>query len=312
MSSETGKGRTLRVGVIGLGDIAQKAYLPVLTAEPGLDLKLMTRDQDKLDRIGDQYRLSARHTDLQSLLDDGLDAAFVHASTTAHVPIVTQLLDAGVDVYVDKPLDYTVEGARKLVELAESAGRSLMVGFNRRLAPGYAQCLERPRDLVVLQKNREALPEAPRSFVFDDFVHVVDTLRFLVPGEIEQSSVRFRVREGLLQHLVLELSGDGFTALGIMNRASGSTEEVLEVSGQNSKRQVVNLAEVVDHRGQPTVRRRGDWVPVARQRGIEQACHVFLDALRRGRRLDAWDALRTHELCEWIVQQVEGRDVPAR
>jgi virulence factor len=97
-----------------------------------------------------------------------------------------------------------------------------------------------------------------------------------------------------------------------MNRVSGSTEEVLEVSGQNSKRQVLNLAEVVDHRGQPTVRRRGDWVPVARQRGIEQACHMFLDAVRRGRRLDARDALRTHELCEWIVQQVEGHGVPAR
>ena len=313
MSSETTvSGRPLRVGVIGLGDIAQKAYLPVLSAEPGLDLKLMTRNRDKLDRIGDQYRLSGRHTDLQTLLDDGLDAAFVHASTGAHVPIVTALLEAGVDVYVDKPLDYTVEGARKLVELAESAGRSLMVGFNRRLAPGYAQCLERPRDLVVLQKNREALPEEPRTFIFDDFVHVVDTLRFLVPGEVEHSSVRFRVRDGLLQHLVLELSGDGFTALGIMNRVSGSTEEILEVSGQNSKRQVVNLAEVVDHRGQPTVRRRGDWVPVARQRGIEQACHVFLGALRRGRRLDARDALRTHELCEWIVQQVEGQGAPAR
>ncbi|WP_042406891.1 Gfo/Idh/MocA family protein [Streptacidiphilus carbonis] len=305
-------GEPLRVGVVGLGDIAEKAYLPVLTAEPGLDLRLMTRNRDRLDRIGDQYRLSSRHAELQSLLDEGLDAAFVHASTDAHVPVVTALLEAGVDVYVDKPLDYTVEGARKLVELADTLGRSLMVGFNRRLAPGYAQCLERPRDLVILQKNREALPEATRTFVFDDFVHVVDTLRFLVPGEVEHSSVRFRVRNGLLQHLVLELSGDGFTALGIMNRVSGSTEEILEVSGQNSKRQVVNLAEVVDHRGQPTVRRRGDWVPVARQRGIEQACHVFLGALRKGQRLDGADALRTHELCEWIVQQVEAGGATAR
>ncbi|MEY9964329.1 virulence factor [Streptacidiphilus sp. MAP12-16] len=300
--------RDLRIGVIGLGDIAQKAYLPVLTAESGLDLRLMTRDRAKLDRIGDQYRLTQRHTSLESLLGSGLDAAFVHASTSVHVPIVEALLGAGVDVYVDKPLDYTLEGARKLVELAESSGRSLMVGFNRRHAPGYAQALERPRDLILLQKNRESLPEAPRTFVFDDYIHVVDSLRFLVPGEIEQMHVRCRIRDGLLHHLVLELSGDGFTALGIMNRLSGSTEEILEVSGQNSKRQVVNLAEVIDHRGQPTVRRRGDWVPVARQRGIEQVCHLFLDAVRQGRTLSAEDALRTHELCEWIVQQVEASE----
>lgn len=68
-----------------------------------------------------------------------------------------------------------------------------------------------------------------------------------------------------------------------MNRLSGSNEEVLEVSGQDSKRQVVNLAEVIDHKGQPTVRRRGDWVPVSRQRGIEQAVLAFLDAVRAGK-----------------------------
>jgi virulence factor len=296
----------LRVGVIGLGDIAQKAYLPVLTAEPGLDLHLMTRDRAKLDRIGDQYRLPNRHDTLESLLAAEPHAAFVHAATSAHVPIVEALLNAGVDVYVDKPLDYTYAGAKRLVDLAEATGRSLMVGFNRRLAPGYAQALERPRDLIIMQKNRESLPEAVRTAVFDDYVHVADTVRFLVPGPVTHRSVRARVRDGLLEHLVLELSGDGFTALGIMNRVSGAVEEVLEVSGRNSKRQVLNLAEVVDQRGQPTVRRRGDWVPVARQRGIEQACHQFLDALRKGRTVSAQDALLTHELCEWIVQQVEA------
>ncbi|WP_342791890.1 Gfo/Idh/MocA family oxidoreductase [Kitasatospora atroaurantiaca] len=295
------------VGVIGLGDIAQKAYLPVLTAQPGLDLRLMTRDRAKLDRIGDAYRITHRYTDLGELIDSGVRAAFVHAATEQHVPIVEQLLTAGVDVYVDKPLDHHLEGARHLVELAERTGRSLLVGFNRRHAPGYLLATERPRDLIVLQKNREGLPEAPRSAVFDDFIHVVDTLRFLVPGEIEHVDVRSRTKDGLLEHLVLTLAGDGFTALGIMNRVSGSTEEVLEVSGGDSKRVVVNLAEVIDHKGQPTVRRRGDWVSVARQRGIEQVVLSFLEAVRVGKTLSARDALQTHELCEQIVERIEAR-----
>ncbi|MFC5886625.1 Gfo/Idh/MocA family oxidoreductase [Kitasatospora sp. CM 4170] len=295
------------VGVIGLGDIAQKAYLPVVAALPGLDLRLMTRDRVKLDRIGDAYRIGAggRFTDLGELIGSGIRAAFVHAATEQHVPIVERLLTAGVDVYVDKPLDYTIDGARRLVDLADRTGRSLMVGFNRRHSPGYLLAKERPRDLIVLQKNREGLPEAARSLVFDDFIHVVDTLRFLVPGEIEQVDVRSRVRDGLVEHLVLTLGGEGFTALGIMNRVSGSTEEVLEVSGGDSKREVHNLAEVIDHRGQPTVRRRGDWVSVARQRGIEQVVLAFLDAVRGGKVLDARDALRTHELCELIVEHIE-------
>jgi virulence factor len=92
-----------------------------------------------------------------------------------------------------------------------------------------------------------------------------------------------------------------------MNRLSGSTEEILEVSGQDTKRQVLNLAEVIDHKGQPTLRRRGDWVPVPRQRGIEQAVLAFLDAVRAGKVLSARDALATHELCERVVRAIGDR-----
>ncbi|MGW4160085.1 Gfo/Idh/MocA family protein [Streptomyces sp. NPDC004788] len=295
----------MKVGCIGLGDIAQKAYLPVLTTLPGVELHLQTRTAATLDRVGDTFHVPAgrRHRDLDSLLAAGLDAAFVHAPTSAHPGIVTRLLEAGVPTYVDKPLAYHYAESELLVELAEKRAVSLAVGFNRRLAPGYAQCADHPRDLILMQKNRIGLPEDPRTFVLDDFIHVVDTLRFLIPGEVEHIDVRARIRDGLMHHVVLQLSGDGFTAIGTMNHMSGSTEEILEVSGQDTKRQVLNLAEIVDHKGQPTVRRRGDWVPVARQRGIEQAVHAFLDAVREGRLLSARDALLTHELCERVVRE---------
>ncbi|MER7462435.1 Gfo/Idh/MocA family oxidoreductase [Streptomyces sp. NPDC097981] len=293
----------MKVGVIGLGDIAQKAYLPVLTARPGVELHLQTRTSATLERIGEIHHIPAarRHTGLDGLLAQGLDAAFVHAPTAVHPEIVTRLLEAGVPTYVDKPLAYALDDSRRLVELAEERGVSLAVGFNRRHAPGYTQCAEHPRDLIVMQKNRVGLPEDPRTLVLDDFIHVVDTLRFLLPGEADHIDVRARVRDGLMHQVVLQMSGAGFTALGIMNRLSGSTEEILEVSGQDSKRQVVNLAEIIDHRGQPTVRRRGDWVPVARQRGIEQVVDAFLESVAAGRTVSARDALLTHELCERVV-----------
>jgi virulence factor len=69
---------------------------------------------------------------------------------------------------------------------------------------------------------------------------------------------------------------------------------------------VVNLAEVIDHDGGQTITKRGDWVPVARQRGIEQLVIAFLDAVRSGKVVDAHDALLTHELCEEIVRRIEG------
>ncbi|MFJ8111502.1 Gfo/Idh/MocA family protein [Streptomyces sp. NPDC096132] len=299
----------MKVGCIGLGDIAQKAYLPVLGALPGIELHLQTRTPATLERVADTLRLPAeqRHRDLDALLAAGLDAAFVHAPTGAHPEIVARLLEAGVPTYVDKPLAYRLADSERLVTLAEDRGVSLAVGFNRRFAPGYAQCADHPRELILMQKNRVGLPEEPRTMILDDFIHVVDTLRFLAPAPVDDVTVRARVEGGLLHHVVLQLSGYGFTALGVMNRLSGSNEEILEVSGQDTKRQVVNLAEVIDHKGQPTVRRRGDWVPVARQRGIEQAVLAFLDAVRAGKVLSARDALATHELCERVVRAVRER-----
>ncbi len=300
-------GNTMKVGCIGLGDIARKAYLPVLGTLPGVELHLQTRTPATLTRVADSLHLpeAQRHADLDALLAQDLDAAFVHAPTTAHPEIVARLLEAGVPTYVDKPLAYEYADSERLVRLAEERNVSLAVGFNRRHAPAYAQCAEHPRELILMQKNRVGLPEEPRTMILDDFIHVVDTLRFLVPGPVDDVTVRARAVEGLLHHVVLQLSGDGFTALGVMNRLSGSAEEILEVSGQDTKRQVVNLAEVVDHKGQPTVRRRGDWVPVARQRGIEQAALAFLDAVRAGKTLSARDALVTHDLCERVVRSVQ-------
>ncbi|GAA3943878.1 Gfo/Idh/MocA family oxidoreductase [Actinomadura viridis] len=294
--------KPLKVGVIGLGDIAQKAYLPVLTAQPDLELHLHTRTPATLDRVGDAYRLPHRHATLDGLLAQDLDAAFVHAPTALHRAITERLLHAGVPSYVDKPLAANLADAARLVDLAERSGVGLMVGFNRRYAPDYRALLDHPRDLIVLQKNRAALADDPRKVVFDDFIHVADTLRFLAPGEIEHVDVRTRVRDGALHHVVLQLSGDGFTALGIMNRSNGSTEEILEVMGRDAKRQVVNLAEVIDHRGGTTLRRRGDWIPVARQRGIEQITLAFLGAVRTGDHPPAADALETHRLCERVVE----------
>ncbi|CCB73413.1 putative oxidoreductase [Streptantibioticus cattleyicolor NRRL 8057 = DSM 46488] len=299
----------LKIGVIGLGDIAAKAYLPVLTAQPGVELHLHTRTRAALDRVGDAHRVPHRHDDLDALLAQGLDAAFVHAPTTAHVEIAERLIRAGVAAYVDKPLAPDLAGARHLVELAERHGVPLMTGFNRRYAPAYAALTDRPRDLIVMEKNRPASPEDPRTVVFDDFIHVVDTLRFLAPGAVEHVHVAARTRDRLLHHVVLQLTGAGFSAIGVMNRMSGSAEETLEVMGEGTKRQVSALTRVTDHEaGRLATTDCGDWTPVARRRGIEQITLAFLDAVRTGTPVDARDALRTHELCEHIVTEIERQD----
>ena len=298
--------RRLRVAMVGLGDIARKAYLPVLAATPDLDLHLVTRDPRTLAELGDRYRTSGRHRDAASAITAGLDAAFVHAATSAHPALVSEFLAAGVPVYVDKPLATDLATCERLVGMARDARCSLMVGFNRRHAPLYADLAGRSRDMIVMQKNRARSPDGARRVAYDDFIHVADTLRFLFPCEVQRTAIEVRVSGGELEHIMLILSGDGQVAIGMMNRMSGADEETLEVMGGGAKRTVVDLAQFVDHGAPNAVTRRPDWRSATWMRGIDQICDRFLRAVREGEHLCACDALASHALCEEVVAAAEA------
>jgi virulence factor len=55
----------MKFGVIGLGDIAQKAYLPVYSGIKESEFHFYTRNQETLEAIGQQYRFANLHADLE-------------------------------------------------------------------------------------------------------------------------------------------------------------------------------------------------------------------------------------------------------
>lgn len=299
----------MRIAVVGLGSIAQRAYLPVLTALEDVELVLCSRNRERLLQLATLYRVRDSTTSIPDLSSMQIDAAFVHAATEAHETIVTFLLNQGIPVYVDKPLAYTGGASSRLVALSESTGCFLMVGFNRRYAPMYRSLADQPgRRVVFLQKNRRASPDVPRRVIFDDFVHVVDTLRFLAPGPISDIKVDGYVEAGKLLHVVVHLGGSGFHLVGSMNRDSGAAEEVLEVMSPDNKWTVTGVAETTHwHKGTERVIRFDDWDSVLYRRGFPQIIGRFLDCVRGGHdgSAAAQDALQTHVLCEQIVAALD-------
>ncbi len=299
----------MRVAIVGLGDIAQKAYLPVVGFRNGVELVFCTRSRASLVQISHQYRVTEAVRSIEDLLECDVDAAFVHTSTESHVACAERLLQYGIHVYVDKPLAYSYEQSRALVELAEQRECTLMVGFNRRFAPRYRSLKKvEGRRLIVMQKNRASLPDHARRFVFDDFIHVVDTLRWLAPGAIEDVRVSSFQQEGQLHHVMLSLEGEGFTAIGLMNRDSGGREEVLEVMSPGNKWVVRGLDATVHYAGgEERVHRFDGWTSALYRRGFPQIIDHFLESVRCDRVPSpaARDALETHALCERIVAEVE-------
>lgn len=309
----------MRVAVIGLGDIATRAYLPVLAATPGVTPVLVSRRRSTVEAVGERYRIPERLTSLDEAIASGLDAATVHAPTEAHEEIVTTLLRSRVPVLVDKPLAPDLDAATRVVALADELGVSLAVGFNRRYVPAYRTLAHWPdRDVVTLHRHRSHPGSTARSMVVEGFIHVVDTLRFLVPSSLADLSVSVRRGpDGTLRRVAVQLTGEeDRLAVGVTSWTAGMTHEVLDVVGDGRRRQVVDLADVVDLVGEERAVRRDGWRPATELRGFTAMCGEFLAAVTDGRRLDAGDALVTHAVCERIVEAVgqaerPGAPVPA-
>lgn len=300
----------LKIGIIGLGDIAKKAYLPVIGALNDVEVHLFTRNAEKLMQISNKYRFAQTHTSLSSLINSGIKGAFVHSSTESHEFIVKELLENNIHVYVDKPITYHYETTKQLVELADTNNLILMTGFNRRFAPFYKAMQEIAEpNMVLLQKNRHSQPGDIRTFVFDDFIHCIDTVRFLMDGEMKEIIVNGRKKDGLLYHVVVQFVSENMTGMAIMNRDSGAGEERLEVMGPAEKRMVYDLERMTILQGnQESTIGFNNWDPTLYKRGFEQIIAEFLDALGTNSKpsISAADALKTHEICEMIVQQLEN------
>src|SRR5690606_4999967 len=186
----------------------------------------------------------------------------------------------------------------------------LTMGFNRRYAPliqplGHCDALVQAR----LQKNRTRLPADPRVFIYDDFIHVLDTLRYIEPNEIRNLQVHAYGRPGELASVQAQWQSGKSLLTGSMNRVSGQTEERLEVFAEDQKWQIDNLAQGMhfSNLDRPSSRTLGfgDWDNTLYKRGFVTMFAAFLAQLQSGQVSDSADILATHALCERVVGEVE-------
>ena len=122
---------TDRVGiaVVGTGDWGAN-LVRNFAALPGARLvALCDTDPQRLQKA------AARHPNVRTVTDAGelagmadVQAVVISASAVSHYPLARAMLEAGRDVYVEKPLTLEVAHAEALVQLAKARGRILMVG----------------------------------------------------------------------------------------------------------------------------------------------------------------------------------------
>ncbi|RAV04129.1 Gfo/Idh/MocA family protein [Paenibacillus sp. YN15] len=281
-----------KVGIVGLGDIAQKAYLPVLAAHDGVEIAgVMSRSAETVERIGRSLRVAGRYTSLDRLLGEAeLDAVFVHSPTETHYSIVMQCLQAGVHVYVDKPLSYDIGESEELARCARETGKLLAVGFNRRFAPLYVEAkawMEAVGGfrLCTAEKHRTRQQKhGAKQTLYDDLIHMMDLVLWL-SGETEPE-VSYRQQADADGRLLwasgrfVVAPGQGEAAFSMV-RSAGLDLERLELHGGGRSARVVNLEQGLFAEAGGAAREAGfgSWEPVPQRRGFTGAVEHFLASL---------------------------------
>jgi len=270
----------LRVGMVGLGNIAQKAWLPVLANAQGWRLAgAFSPNQQKARAVCDSWRIPL-YASLDALAHN-CDAVFVHTSTATHFSIVKQLLLAGKDVCVDKPLAATLAEAEQLVTLAQQRGRKLMVAFNRRFAPRYLQ-LKNLDGLASLRMDKHRSDSVgPHDLFFtllDDYLHVVDTALWLAGGGSLQSGTLQTNDEGEMLYAEHHFQYGRLQITTSMHRRAGTQRESVMAIADGSVWQVDEMRELrQETAGRLVIDPVPGWQSTLEQRGFVGAAHHFIN-----------------------------------
>lgn len=297
----------MKIGIIGLGDIATKAYLPVITTMKH-ELVLCSRNKKVVEDMVSRYRINEWCYVYKELLNHSVEAVFVHTATSCHYEIVKFFLSNNVHVFVDKPISSHLEETLEVYELALEKNLLLMVGFNRRFSPRVKALLKLQKPaMLIIQKNRFNHPGDIRTFIYDDFIHVVDTLLVLFRNQEKEIDYNARVIEGKLQSIALILQGEGATAFGSMNRMSGANEERIDYMTENMKQIILDLDRGTLYAdNDKKVMDFDDWTPTLKRRGFEDLIAQFMEWTHNPEAsTDALEmSLRSHEVCEYLVMEL--------
>jgi predicted dehydrogenase len=127
----------VRIGIVGAGRIAQVTHLPILLKSKAAEVvAVCDRDRQKPKLVAEKFGIRQSFVDMGTMLSQtDLDAVVICASTDAHKDLAVAALEAGKDIFIEKPIARTFAEAAAIAEAAKQNKRKVMVGMNQRFRP---------------------------------------------------------------------------------------------------------------------------------------------------------------------------------
>ncbi|TCV58817.1 myo-inositol 2-dehydrogenase [Neorhizobium sp. R1-B] len=218
----------IRFGVIGAGRIG-KVHAATIAANPKAKLAYVADAfKDSADALAAQTGAEVLGAE-DVISSANVDAVLIATPTPSHADLIEAASRAGKAILCEKPVSLSVERINACLDVVERNNSTLMIGFNRRFDPNFANVEARLRrgDIgeieIVTITSRDPAPPPPEyvkssgGLFRDMMIHDFDMARFLMGEE-------FVVVNALGSSLVdkaIGAEGDVDTAAVQMQTASG-------------------------------------------------------------------------------------------
>lgn len=201
----------VRVGVIGVGNIAQTAIMPAYFKQPDMEIMAVCDIKgERAEEVARKHNIPHVYTDFNEMVKrDDIDAVSVCTWNNSHAPATIAALEAGKHVLCEKPPAMSVAEAEAMRDAAKRSGKVLMYGLVQRFRSEVTVL----RDMMAAGKfgdiyfgkatilRRRGTPlgwftdpaKAGGGPVIDIGVHVIDLTRYLMgsPKPVRVSAAVF-------------------------------------------------------------------------------------------------------------------------
>jgi predicted dehydrogenase len=305
----------LRAAVVGVGHLG-RFHAEKYAANPGVELvAVVDVDESRARTVGEALGVPAYgdHRGLRGRVD----CASVAVPTPAHFEVARDLLEAGIDVLVEKPLTTSVEEGKALLELAVRGGRVLQVGHLERFNPAMRALggrVTEPRFIECQRLAQFGERGTDVDVVLDLMIHDLDLILTMVTSpvraveavgvpvltpSVDIANARIRFANGCIANLTASrVSLRRERKLRIFQPDAYFSIDFDERRGRVVRREP-------DDAGQPSLTfedlevREGD--------ALEEEIEGFVQAVRARQPppVTGWDGLRALEVAHVIRESVE-------
>jgi predicted dehydrogenase/threonine dehydrogenase-like Zn-dependent dehydrogenase len=232
---------TVRIGWIGAGEFSRGKLLPAVRKLPKVALVGLANSSGiSAQSAARDFGFGYCSTDAREVLHDRrIDAVFIGTRHHLHAPLVTEALEAGKHVFVEKPLCVNEAELERISVAHSKAGYILAVGYNRRFSPFARECLRffggRAEPLSIIYRvNAAGVPRTHWLFdpseghgpIIGEVCHFVDAVQYLT------SSVAVWVEASALGSGARAGEGNLHVKIGL---ADGSLAEIFYLSSGDAQ-----------------------------------------------------------------------------